>query len=374
MSDGQDPSLPYRLLILAPNWLGDVVMHTPLLSWLQAHREVATAALGRPVVLELGVLSAWAGLFQDDPRVDNLVVFERPGRTGAVARLLGFAKQLRKGGYDAIILCPPSLRTGLASWLARIPLRVGYRTDGRKLFLNAALDPVPRGSLHFSREMTQLGRHWLESLAIEAGPKEVDATSSLPGCDALPPVDLGPGSAVWAVAPGTTYGQAKTWPVARLGDFLELAIRRLGVRIVLLGDLAARKFTAGLHERFAADWSEDLGSGAALLDLTGRTDLITAAGILKSCAAFIGNDSGLMHLAGALGRPTVGIFGSSNPDWTAPLGPRTRVVIPEGFACRPCYRKTCNQAEFCLDTVKGETVLAAVQDLTSGMKVQEGGS
>jgi heptosyltransferase-2 len=199
---------------------------------------------------------------------------------------------------------------------------------------------------------------------------EKEWPATLPGCESLPPADPGAGPPVWVVAPGTTYGEAKTWPVTRLGDFIELAIGEAGVRIVLLGDETARGFTLRLRERFKGSWSEEPRSDAALLDLTGQTDLLAAAGVLKSSEAFIGNDSGLMHLAAALDRPTVGVFGSSNPDWTAPLGRHARVVIPAGFSCRPCYRKTCNQAEFCLDTVTGETVLTAVLDLVGGSRVR----
>ncbi len=353
-----------RLLILAPNWLGDVVMHTPLLSFLHDNRDGIAAVAGRPIAIHLGVRGAWAGLFRDDPRIDELIVMERNRRHRGIWGTFRLANLMRQGGYDAIILGPPSLRTGLAAWLARIPCRVGYRSDGRSPFLTEGLSPVPRGSLHYSREMIRLGQAWLESVGLgNIASLEMERPATLPGCDSLSPADLGAGPPVWVVAPGTTYGEAKTWPVARLGDFLELAIGEAGVRIVLLGDASARGFTLRLRERFRGYWSEEPRSAAALLDLTGKTDLLTAAGILKSSAAFIGNDSGLMHLAAALDRPTIGVFGSSNPDWTAPLGRHTRAIVPAGFSCRPCYRKTCNQAEFCLDTVTGEAVLTAVLDL-----------
>jgi len=364
-----------RLLVLAPNWLGDVVMHTPLLSLLHEQRSNVAAAVKGPVSIHLGVQRAWADLFRDDPRVDELMVLERNRRHRGMWGAFRLAALMRQGGYDAVILGPPSLRTGLASWLARIPCRVGYRYDGRSPFLSVGLSPGLRGSLHYSGEMIRLGHAWLESLGLDhAAYREENRPATLPGCDSVPLVDLGRGSPVWAVAPGTTYGEAKTWPVSRLGDFLELAIHEAGVRIVLLGDEAARGFTLRLRDRFGDNWSEETQSTSAVRDLTGKTDLLTAAGVLKSSSAFIGNDSGLMHLAAALGLPTVGVFGSSNPDWTAPLGRYTRTIIPEGFSCRPCYRKTCNQKEFCLDTVTGQNILAVVQDLVGGASVmREGG-
>lgn len=348
-------------------------MHTPLLSLLHEHRNHVTEAVGRPVTIDLGVRRAWSELFRDDPRIDGLKVLEHDHPCTGMRKTMNLASLMRKGRYDAIILGPPSLRAGLAAWAARIPQRVGYRTDGRSLFLNVSRSPLPRGKLHYSREMIELGGMWLKSLGLKVTASVAeDWPATLPGCDTLSPADLGTDPPIWAVAPGTTYGEAKSWPVDRLGDFLELAMGVAGVRIVLLGDEAARKFTVRLRERFESSWGEEPGSGAAVLDLTGKTDLLGAAGILKSSSAFIGNDSGLMHLAAALDRPTVGVFGSSNPDWTAPLGRHARAVVPVGFSCRPCYRKTCNQKEFCLDTVTGKTVLAAVNDLVDGP--QTGGS
>lgn len=358
---------PLRLLVLAPNWLGDVVMHTPLLTLLDEHRDRVALAAGRPVSIHLGVRRAWSDLFRDDPRVDELLIVERDRGHRGVMGTFRVADLLRQGGYDAILLGPPSLRTGLAAWMARIPCRVGYRSDGRTPFLTEGLSPLTRGSLHYSREMIALGQAWLKSLGVEIiETPDNGIPTALPGCDSLPSADLGSGLPVWSVAPGTTYGEAKTWPADRMGDFLELAIGQAGVRIVLLGDEGARGFTHKLRERFKDIWGEDPHGGAAITDLTGKTDLLTAAGILKSSRAFIGNDSGLMHLAAALGRPTVGVFGSSNPDWTSPLGRHARAIVPVGFSCRPCYLKTCNQSEFCLDTVAGETVLTAVLDLVGG--------
>ena len=375
MTDLPEHRSPYRLLVLAPNWLGDVVMHTPLLSLLHDQRQQVAAAVGRPLAIHLGVKRTWAELFRDDPRVDELMILDRDPRRPGPWWTWRLTSLMRQGGFDAIILGPPSLRVALAAWLARIPSRLGYRSDGRSPLLNLNLAPVPRGRLHYTQEMMNLGCLWLESLAVKTvSSRAEDWPVALPGCDRLEPADLGAGPGVWAVAPGTTYGEAKTWPASRLGDFIELALQKAGVRVVLLGDSAAQVFAQGMRERFATVWSEGPQDGGSLLDLTGRTDLLGAAAVLKSSAAFIGNDSGLMHLAAALGRPTIGVFGSSNPDWTAPRGRRARPVVPEGFSCRPCYRKTCNQPEFCLDTVTAEHVYAAVSELVGGARTLEGGS
>lgn len=365
---------PLRLLVLAPNWLGDVVMTTPLLSFLHDNRETVSQAAGVPLTLCLGVRRAWAGLFRDDERIDELLVLERGGRNGGFRGAFRLGSTLKQGGFDAVILGPPSLRTGWAARWSGIPCRVGYRTDARSLLLNHGVAPRKRGSLHYSREMIHLGHVWLKTLGL--GKDEIldrDWTSSLPGCDPLPDAELGNDRPVWAVAPGTTYGEAKTWPVERLADFLRKATSKAEIRFVFLGDGAAREFSTRLKEMVTGAWSDDPRKPATFVDLTGKTDLIAAVQALKASRVFIGNDSGLMHLAAALGLPTVGIFGSSNPDWTAPLGEKTRTVFPGGFPCRPCYRKTCNQQTFCLDTVSADTVLSVVNSLVGDGRPTLGG-
>jgi heptosyltransferase-2 len=375
MNSRANPADPLRLLVLAPNWLGDVVMHTPLLSLLAACRGEIRSTLGRDFHVSLGIRGAWSALFTGDERVDELLILDRKGRYGGLGGAWRLANRLKQELFDAVILCPPSLRTGVAVRLAGIPARVGYKTDGRSLLLTDGLHALPRGEQHYSQEMTALGEAWLARIGLAGVERQFpNALTSLPGCDAIPAAVIPSGIPYWVVAPGTTYGEAKTWPLARVGEFATAAKNTAGVRIVFMGDEAARGFTGQLRQTMSSSWGDNLQDANDFVDLTGRTDLVQAVSVLKSAAAFIGNDSGLMHVAAALGRPTVGVFGSSNPDWTSPVGPATRAVVPAGFECRPCYRKKCNQAQFCLETVSPETVLSTVLELTgSEAHAGEGG-
>ena len=213
--------------------------------------------------------------------------------------------------------------------------------------------------------MLSLGLSLLESLHIAAPDLPVSnlPVSTLPGCSGLPAMEFSDPRPVWLVAPGTTYGEAKTWPLNRVAEFVNLAVRENGAKVVMLGDQGAADFVAVLRKESSLNWTEALNDNGDVVDLTGRTNLVQVVQVMKSASAFVGNDSGLMHLAGALGLPTVGIFGSSNPDWTHPLGVRAVAVSAEGFDCRPCYRKTCNQAQFCLETISAHTVLDRVHEL-----------
>jgi lipopolysaccharide heptosyltransferase II len=146
-------------------------------------------------------------------------------------------------------------------------------------------------------------------------------------------------------------------------DFARLAIQERKVRLILLGDSAATAFADELAQGLNISKEDELEGAAGLVDLTGQTDLPRVVSILKSSQVFVGNDSGLMHLAAALGIPTVGVFGSSNPDWTRPIGSRTLPLVVKGFSCHPCYLKVCNQKEFCLDSIPAGDVLQGIDGL-----------
>ena len=354
-------SLPAcRVFLLAPNWLGDLVMSTPLLTWLRSQSPLPD---GRKLEIVLGVRRAWAPLFQEDPRLDGLLVLERRGRDAGMRGAFRQAGRVRRERFAGVLIGPPSLRAGLTSWLSRIPIRVGYRCDGRGPLLTRSLPLPPRGCMHFSGEMMALGEALLEELTGGQGFR---------GGELVPRINLpirkDPGAITgcgqyWVVAPGTTYGEAKTWPAGRVAEFLELAVAGRGVSVVLLGDAQAEGFVAQMRENSRLPWLSEPGAQPAVINLVGRTNLIQAATLLQGAAAFVGNDSGLMHLAGALGIPTVGIFGSSSPLWTAPLGPLTRVVAVQGFPCHPCFQKSCDKDVFCLTTVTPQAVLAVLEEL-----------
>lgn len=361
MSLDQHSSSRVRVLLLAPNWLGDAVMFTPLVDFLHRRRNLPD---GRTLSLSLGVRGNWAPLFQDDPRFDFLVEVERGGRHGGLMGGWNLGWDLRKASPQAVVLGPPSFRFALAAVLSGAAVRVGYNSDGRGWMLSRGLAVPPRGETHHGRELLELGRILLNALGVSRVTVPGDLPMpSLPGCAAIAPEATARNRPYWILAPGATYGSAKSWPLARSTQFARAVLSRKSVRLVLLGDKAAGAFAQELAENLEIPAALNMDDDGPLVDLTGRTDLTAVVSLLKGSRLFVGNDSGLMHLSGALGCRTVGIFGSSNPLWTRPLGPRTAVAVPEGFACRPCYLKACNQQEFCLDTIEADDVLALADSL-----------
>ncbi len=166
------------------------------------------------------------------------------------------------------------------------------------------------------------------------------------------------------LAPGATYGSAKAWPPRRIAEFLHLAVQDQGRRVVVVGDAAGARIVAAVREAAASlPWRDQLAGPAAVVDLVDRTSLADLGALLRRSEAFLGNDSGVMHVAAALGVPTLGLFGSSSVAWTAPLGVRARALAAAGFPCQPCFRRTCNQDVFCLDTISGAAALDALMAL-----------
>ncbi len=348
-----------RILVLAPNWLGDVVMATPLLAMLQG------AGFGpnrQPARLILGVRRRWSVLFKNDSRFESILVLERSGRHGGPLGLVKLVQDLRRQKADAVLLGPPSLRVGLASWLAQIPLRVGFRTDGRSIVLNSGLRFPGRGPMHYSNQLLSLGQELLQRLDGQPSGDGLPE-NLLPGFESCPVAGMEDGPPLWVLGVSTTYGLAKVWPRMRVLEFLHKAVADFGVRVVLLGEGCEYGAPDEADGFLASVWRKDLAGPSGVVDLVGRTTLTEAGTLLRGAAAFVGNDSGLMHLAAVLGTPTLGIFGSSNPDWTAPQGPITDVITAQGFSCSPCFRAQCNQGQFCLESISAQEVLTALSPL-----------
>lgn len=360
-----------QLLVVAPNWLGDLVMATVLLEALADVRQLSD---GRRLSISLAVRRRWSSLLEKDPRIDTLVPWERTGRHGRWYGIWRLARDWRRVGYDSVILLPPSLRVALAAGLAGIPQRVGFRSDGRGRLLTSGANAPPRGTKHYTEEVLQLGRIWAEQAVGWQWAPPAAPLPTLAACDDVPPLPATlSGPPCWALAAGATYGEAKGWPASRVVGFVERVVHEEGVRVLLLGDATARAATDIVQRRCRAPWRRELAGPAGVVDLVGRTPVTELVALLRGVAVCVSIDSGLMHLAAALGVPTLGLFGSTSQVWTGPRGRNTRVVSVTGFSCQPCFRRRCNRESFCMDSLSAETVHAAARQLLVSAG-EEGGS
>ncbi len=353
-----------RLLVVAPNWLGDLIMCTPALARLAASPARETGDLE----LILGVRSRWLALVARDPRCDRLL--PSPRRTGP-AGVIGAGRAWRALAPDAVLLMPPSLRVALAARLAGIPRRIGQVSDARGWLLTTAVPRRARGARHYADELLDLAAAAEAALDL-APPADPSPPPALPAALRVPADPrLAGKTPAWALATSGTYGDAKSWPAARAASFVDRAVSECGVRVLLLGDAAAKPAAAAVRAASRCVWRDDPAGGPGGVDLTGRTGLEEVVALLRGCAGFVGCDSGLMHLAASLGVPTLGLFGSTNPAWTAPRGARVGFLAAEGFACSPCYRRRCPMTVYCLDTLDAARVLDRARELIQ--KTQEPG-
>jgi heptosyltransferase-2 len=234
------------------------------------------------------------------------------------------------GGFSAIYLLPYSFSSAWFAFRAGIPVRRGLSKEMRGFLLTERLPGRLRNkSQHITKEYAEI---------LQVPCREPEAW----GGKAVPPDERYRGVVVYC--PGAAYGQAKRWP-----HFAELARLQAGERVVVLGTGAdgesAREIAAAAPGRVE--------------DLTGRTSLVEAAAIMAAAKAVVSNDSGLMHMAGFIGTPLVGLFGSTSPVWTRPLGRRS-VIMQSGEPCAPCFARTCRYGHYrCQVNITPEAVLEA---------------
>jgi heptosyltransferase-2 len=317
-------------VVRSPNWLGDAIMALPAVRNLKTLLGSERVTVAAPAKL--------AALWEACPFVDQVVALEQPRRIGPVAR------QLREGGHASVVLLPNSLRTAVEAWRAGIPARYGYALGGRGFLLTRAI-PAPR------RDPVRLHQkfYYIDLAAALGAPS--DATLPELRSPAVPAPSTETASAgEVALCPGAEYGPAKRWP---LENFVALGQELLArnCRLVILGAPNDAALAAQLMEKLP---------GAR--NLAGQTTLPEFMAALTACQLVVSNDSGAMHLASALGVPTVAIFGSTEPELTGPLGPRT-VVIRHHVPCSPCFLRECPIDFACMHSITPAMVLAAAARL-----------
>ena len=315
---------PPRVVIRAPNWLGDVVLSLPAVRDVRrAFPQARLSVLARPSV---------APLYEAVPEVD--AVLEAKGLRDE-ARIL-------RGSFDLAILLTNSIGTAFAAVAAGVPRRFGYATQGRGLLLTRGA-PVPgnvrgRSQVHYYRAMlAAMGLPTSDALdtSIAPPPAWKDAGRTL----------IGPGR-FFGIAPGAAKGSAKQWPPDRFAAAADRLSAELGAQAVLLGSAADAGAASAVAQAMKS----------RVTDLCGRTDLRAFIGLVACLEGLVANDSGAMHIGAALGVPTVGVFGPTNPDETHPVGARAAFV--RGVAeCSPCSHATCPIDHRCMTSVAPASVV-----------------
>lgn len=340
----------FNILIRTANWVGDAVMSLAALRAVRARFPRA-----RITVLAL----PWvAGLYRRESWANEIMLYTGARGARDLAVKWRMAHRLRACRFDCAILIPNSFDSALIAWLAGIPRRIGYARDARRWLLT---DPVPVP--HSGEVPRHESFYYLELLRraglIAALPETPDC--SLQGAEAARRAgverfdQLGFEEAPIGVSPGAAYGGAKRWPVERFAQAAAILAHTLARTVVVFGSSSEKPVTARLVELLEA---QDVDA----YDFAGRTELAEFVELAAACRVFLTNDSGAMHVAAAVGVPTVAVFGSTDPEATGPLGPAVRIVR-EPVDCAPCLLRECPIDHRCMLGVEPERVAAEALDL-----------
>jgi heptosyltransferase II len=333
-----------RILVVAPSWIGDTVLAQPLFKILHAKHSA----------LELDVLApGWTGpVVRRMPEVRRTIAspFEHGVFQFAERRDLG--RELRSERYDQAIVLPNTLKSAFVPLFARIPRRTGYRGEMRWGALNDVRTFDPTGLPQMAQRYAALGLEPGEKLPnpLPSPHLRIDDAARAATVSAL---GLNAVERAIALCPGAEYGPAKRWPPSYFAE-LARALRKEDHAVWLIG---------GAKD---ADIGHDIVrlSGGACINLCGKTTLDQAVELLASVRLVITNDSGLMHVAAAIGTPLIAIYGSSTPVFTPPLSSLAHIEKLE-IACSPCFERTCPLGHFnCMMLLKPERVLESARRLT----------
>ncbi|MGD0046088.1 MAG: lipopolysaccharide heptosyltransferase II [Bryobacteraceae bacterium] len=342
-----NPAAFERISIRATNWLGDAVMSLPAIRVIrQVCPRAEIALVARPWVAEL---------YARECSINRVIPCPSPKTLG---ERRAFAAGLRKERFDAAFLLPNSFDAALMAWLARIPERIGYARDGRSWLLTRAIprpEPgdIPRHERFYYLELLRragLIEHFPESSAVR-----LEGIPAAREAGAARLRELGVEGAAVGVSPGAAYGDAKRWPAERFVEAARAVAAALGSSVLVFGSATERE----LCETVAAALR---GRGVDARNLAGGTTLAEFIDLAAACRLYLTNDSGAMHVASALGVPTVAVFGATDDSTTGPTGPLVRVVR-EHAECSPCLLRNCPIDHRCMTRVTPERVAAVSLEL-----------
>ncbi len=336
--------MPYKnILVRATNWVGDAVMSLPALRALRERFPRAQISiLAKPWV---------ADLYRREPFCDRLIPYTASSFTSKWTA----ARELRSFQFDCAILLQNAFEAAAIAILAGIPERIGYARDGRSLLLTRAIpvpgkNEIPRHERFYYLELLRRAK------LIEAMPSNdlirLDGATAACELGIARFRDAGLGDVVIGVSPGAAFGSAKRWLPERFAEAADRVAKNLGASIAVFGSKEERELCSSITAALKRPAK----------NFAGETSLAEFIDMAATCRVFLTNDSGAMHIASALGVPTVAIFGATDDTTTGPTGPMARVVR-EPVECSPCLKRECPIDHRCMTRVDSARVARVALDL-----------
>jgi heptosyltransferase-2 len=337
--------VPDKILVRATNWVGDAVMSLPALRALrQRFPRASISILAKPWV---------ADLYRREPFCNELI----PYTARTLGEKLAAGRALRPRRFDTAILLQNAFEAAAIAYLAGIPQRIGYARDGRAFLLTRAI-PVPKPG-----EIPRHERFYYLELLRRAGivdeiPQNPNAAIRLEGAPSARSAgldrfrELGLGETIIGVSPGAAYGTAKRWLPERFADSANRLASELGAAVAIFGSKDERALCGSVAASITT----------RVKNFAGETSLAEFIDLAAACRVYLTNDSGAMHIASALGVPTVAIFGATDDQTTGPTGPRAKVVR-EIVECSPCLKRECPIDHRCMTRVSAGRVAETALEL-----------
>lgn len=337
------------MLVRATNWLGDAVMTTPALAAVrEGFPDARIVLLARPPVAEL---------FRHHPDVDEVMLYERPGRHEGGLGRLRLAGELRRRRFDGALLLQNAFDAALIAFLGRIPERAGYPTDGRRILLTL---PVPLTPAILERHEVEYYLCLVDGLGI---PRPVPVALKLAVTEEereamgkrLASLGIERDAPIVTINPGATYGSAKRWYPDRFAAVADTLSAEWSARVVVVGSTAESPLAGEI----------EAATRNPPVNLAGKTTVRELMALLSLSSFLVTNDSGPMHIGAALGVPLVAIFGPTDWRRTSPWSPLAKVVRVE-IDCSPCRRRVCDRGHECMLGVTPGMVVDAAKALLPG--------
>ena len=334
-----------KILIIAPNWIGDAVMTEPLISQLKKNNPNS----------QIDVLATpWvASIMKAIPAVDQIITADFQHGALQWSERKTLAKQLAQNAYTHAYVLPNSFKSALIPWLAKIPHRIGYQGEMRWGLINESLKNPSRS------HRPPMSSHYF-ALSDQTSSEVPQPHLSLPEAmvrhsqQTLQKIQAH--QELYVLCPGAEYGPAKQWPIEHFGHLAKNIIETKQNSLVLI--LGSKKeFSIG------SDIASISTHPDKVINWCGQTSLEDAMATISNATAVISNDSGLMHIAAAFRRPQVAIFGSSDPRHTPPLSKLASIHWLQ-LECSPCFKRTCPLGHLkCLVDIEVKDVLNSVNQL-----------
>ena len=331
----------HRILVRTPNWIGDAVMTTPAMAAIRyTFPDTEISVLAKPAIAEL---------FQSHPACDRIIIFDKSNGHKGIKGLWRLTRELKQLQFDIAILMQNAFQAAAITFLAGIPIRAGYRTDGRRWLLNYG---VPVGSKERQLHHVDYYFNMVKALGIMGPSKHL--TLECTKQEFAWSQDIFGQQKYAVIAPGATYGSAKKWKPERFAAVADSLGSQFDLKIVFIGDqgdqATGNQVTAQMQSQ--------------PINLIGKTSVRQMLAIISNSRLMVTNDSGPMHVAAAFNTPLIAIFGPTDRQTTSPQSKNARMVY-QPLDCVPCLRRHCPTDHACMEAVTVDEVLTAANKLMS---------